>query len=147
MNLSFLPHINATLNGLACLLLATGWYQIKRRRVTTHRNYMLAATAASFVFLICYVVHYIWRASIVGGSHTQYHGVGWIKTFYYAVLISHILLALTVPVFAVCLIRLGLTGHHKAHRRWARIGFPVWMYASVTGVLIYLMLYWFNPSP
>ena len=67
--------------------------------------------------------------------------------FYYSVLLSHITLAVTVPVFAVWLIRLGMAGKHDRHRRVARIGYPVWMYVSVTGVVIYLMLYRFNPSP
>lgn len=146
MNLSFLPHVNAALNGLACVFLVIGLFQIKSGHVTTHRNCMIAAAAASGLFLVCYSIHYVWRASVVGGSHTPYHGAGGMKTFYYTVLLSHISLAVTVPVLAVWLVRLALAQRFKSHRRLAKIGFPVWMYVSVTGVLIYLMLYWFNPS-
>lgn len=147
MDLSFLPHVNASLNGIATVLLLTGFVLIKRRRITAHRNCMLAATAVSAAFLACYVTHDIWRWAVQGGTHTVYHGRGWLKQCYYAVLISHIVLAMTVPVFAVWLIRLGLTQQYEKHRRLAKIGYPVWMYVSITGVWIYLMLFWFNPVP
>jgi len=147
VDLSFLPHLNASLNALACTLLITGRVQIMKRRVVNHRRCMISAAVASSLFLVCYVVHYIWRAKISGSPHTRYHGTGWVQGLYYTMLLSHIVLAITVPVFAVRLIHLGLLGRYDAHRRIARIGFPVWIYVSVTGVLIYLMLYWFNPTP
>lgn len=146
MDLSFLPHLNALLNGIAAVLLFTGVVLIKQRRVVAHRRCMLTATAVSAVFLGCYVTHDIWRWVVKGGSHTPYHGDGWLRRFYYTMLLSHILLAATVPMFAVLLIRLGLTQQLEKHRRLAKVGFPVWIYVSVTGVLIYLMLFWFNPA-
>ena len=146
MDLSFLPHVNATLNAVACVLLFTGLALIKNRRVEAHRNCMIAAAALSGLFLVSYVIHYTWRAMVHGGSHTPYNGTGWIKGFYYAMLISHIILAITVPVFVPRLIYLGLRKQYDRHRRLARIGFPVWAYVSITGVLIYLMLFWLNPS-
>lgn len=146
MDLSFLPHVNATLNGIATVLLFTGLVLIKNRRVTTHRYCMLAATAVSAIFLGSYVTHDIWRWAVKGGSHTLYRGEGWLKQFYYVILLTHIVLAMTVPVFAVLLIRLGFTQRYEQHRRLAKVGFPVWMYVSITGVMIYLMLFWFNPA-
>jgi len=147
VDLSFLPHLNATLNALACTLLIIGRVQIMRRRVVYHRRCMIIATVASSLFLVCYIAHYIWRAKITGSSHSRYHGTGLILNLYYAMLLSHIVLAITVPVFAIRLIYLGLLGRYDAHKRIAKIGFPIWVYVSVTGVLIYLMLYWFNPTP
>ena len=147
MSLSFLPHLNAVLNGVACVLLVAGRAMIKKRRVATHRAFMMSAAATSTLFLASYVTHYVWRAWVLGGSHTSYHGHGLLKFFYYATLLSHVLLAITVPAFAIGLIWLGLTNRHGLHRRVAKIGYPVWVYVSVTGVLIYLMLYWFNPTP
>ena len=147
MDLSFLPHVNASLNGIATVLLLTGFVLIKQRHVVAHRNCMLAATVVSAVFLGSYVTHDIWRWAVKGGSHTLYNGSGWLKKFYYIMLLSHIVLAMTVPVFAILLIRLGLTKRYAQHRRLAKVGYPVWIYVSVTGVLIYLMLFWFNPAP
>jgi len=146
LDLSFLPHINASLNALACIMLLAGFVCIRRHRVAAHVRCMLSATGVSGLFLISYVTHYAWRASVQGGTHTPYHGTGPIRVVYFAMLISHIVLAMVVPVIALRLIYLGLKGRLGQHRRLARLGFPVWMYVSVTGVLIYLMLYWFNPS-
>lgn len=144
-DLSFLPAVNATLNAIAAALLIAGFILVRRRRVTAHRNCMLAAFATSSVFLVTYVTHYAWRASQTGEVHTRYHGEGILRTAYYVMLVSHILLAMLVPVLAIWLIRLGLTGRIERHRRLARFGYPIWLYVSITGVLIYLMLYHFNP--
>lgn len=144
MNLSFLPGVNATLNGLAAILLVVGYVQIRRRRIDAHRNCMMAAFAASCLFLVFYVTHYVWRASVTGAAHTTYQGPG--KTFYYAMLASHILLAMAVPLLAVVLIRLGLQRRDALHRRIARFALPVWLYVSVTGVMIYVMLYHLNAT-
>ena len=145
MDLSFLPAVNATLNGMACVSLIAGFVSIKARRIAAHRFWMVSASVWSSLFLVCYVTHYVWRVTSKGGLHTKYHGEGWLKTGYYTVLLSHIVLAITVPVFAVVLIRLAVKGRVAEHRRLARFGFPVWLYVSVTGVFIYFMLYWFNP--
>lgn len=147
MNLSFMPHLNASLNGLACVLLVIGRIQIKKQRIDLHKKYMISAAVTSGLFLVCYVIHYVWRTGIAGESHTPYHGTGWVKGFYYLLLLSHVVLAMTVPLIAVRLILLGFAQRYETHKRVARIGFPIWMYVSVTGILIYLMLYWFNPTP
>ena len=84
MDLSFMPAINATLNAMACVCLIVGLVAIKRRRVELHRRLMLSATAFTGLFLVCYVIHYVWRAMEKGGLHTRYHGVGLARTFYYS---------------------------------------------------------------
>jgi uncharacterized membrane protein YozB (DUF420 family) len=147
VDLSFLPTVNATLNAIAAALLVIGFCLIKKKRVDAHRRVMLGAFAASCLFLLTYVTHYVWRAQVAGGSHTKFNGEGPVRTLYYAMLISHIMLAVTVPVMAVLLIRFGLTGRYTAHRRLAKFAWPIWMYVSITGVLIYLILYHWNPPP
>lgn len=143
MDLSFLPTVNASLNLLATVLLAAGYVLIRRKKIDAHRRVMMSAFAASCLFLVFYVAHYVWRANVVGGSHTRYAGpLPWL---YYGMLLSHILLAMLVPIFAVALIRLGWKKRYDAHRRLARWAWPIWMYVSVTGVLIYVFLYHLNP--
>lgn len=137
-----LPDVNAALNGLATVLLLAGFVLIRQGRKKAHRNCMIAAFAVSAAFLVCYVAHKIQ----VGGVHTPFGGQGVIKTLYLLMLVSHIILAMAVPVLAIVMIRLGLTGRYEKHRRLGRIALPIWLYVSVTGVLIYLMLYHWNPT-
>ena len=143
MDLSFLPAVNATLNGVALLLLAYGRILIRRKRVDAHRRTMLSAFAVSSLFLALYIAHKVWR----GFEHTVFHGEGFAEIFYFSVLFSHLILAMIVPILAVTLIVLGLRGRIAAHRRLARPAWAIWMYVSLTGVLIYLMLYPLNPLP
>jgi len=146
VDLSFLPAVNASLNGLATVMLMLGLVLIKQKKIEAHRNVMLAAFSLSILFLITYVTHYIWRASQTEGElHTRYNAEGLLLTFYYGMLISHILLAMVVPFFAVALIWLGWTKRYDTHRKVAKIGWPIWMYVSITGVMIYVMLYHLNP--
>lgn len=145
MNLSFLPAVNATLNGLAAVLLTIGLVFILKRKINAHRNCMIAAFVTSCVFLVSYVTHYVWRYLEHGGAHTLYHGTGGMKAFYYIMLATHIILAMIVPFLAITLLYLGFKRRDVLHRRIARFAWPVWMYVSITGVLIYLMLYHFNP--
>lgn len=148
MNLDFIkyfPHVNASLNALASVLLVVAVIFIKRKNIPAHRGTMLAAFATSCLFLVFYVTHYIWRASVAGGAHTKYYGP--MKPAYYIMLLTHIVLAIAVPVMAVLLIRWGLRRDDARHRKLAKIAFPVWLYVSITGVLIYAMLYHWNPGP
>jgi uncharacterized membrane protein YozB (DUF420 family) len=147
LDLSFLPAINATINAGSALSLIAGLYFIKKRNINAHRRCMITATACSGLFLICYITHYVWRVMEQGGAHTPYNGHGWWKPAYYTMLLTHTLLAPTVPVFAIGLIRLALTDRIDKHRRIARIAWPIWLYVSATGILIYFMLFWFNPAP
>lgn len=141
MDLSFLPAVNAALNALATALLVAGRVAIARGRVDAHRRAMLAAFAVSAAFLVLYVLHKASR----GFENTPFHAVGAAKLGYLAILFSHLTLAMAVPVLAIALIRLGLSGRIPVHRRLARWAWPIWIYVSVTGVVIYALLYHFNP--
>ncbi len=142
MDTSILPPINAALNGTATVLLIIGRRLARRGEVEGHKRVMGAAFAVSSVFLVCYVVHKFARHF----ENTTFHAEGLAKLAYLALLFSHVLLAMTVPVFAIALIRLGLRDERERHRRLARIAWPIWIYVSITGVLIYLLLYPLNPS-
>lgn len=129
---------NAVLNTIATLLLVAGWIFIVRGNVAAHRAAMVAAFATSAVFLVCYLAYHY----AVG--HVRFQGEGIARPVYFAILISHILLAVAVPVLALRMFFLAWKGRWDAHRRLGRITLPVWLYVSVTGVVIYLMLYhWF----
>ena len=132
---------NAVLNALATVLLIAGWVFIARGKWRAHRAAMIAAFAVSAVFLACYLTYH-W---LVG--HVPFRGTGGVRTVYFAILISHILLAVAVPVLALRMFFLAWKGRWDAHRRLGRITLPIWLYVSVTGVVIYLMLYHWFPGP
>jgi putative membrane protein len=144
--LPFLPTLNACLNGLAFLLLISGIVQIKRGRETAHKKLMLAALACSVLFLISYLSHH----AMVGLS-IKYHGPDSWKMAYFAMLLTHTVLAAIVPFLALRTSWLGLRiqaepNRRAAHKRWARVTAPIWIYVSITGVLIYLVLYIWTDS-
>ncbi len=135
------PLINATLNGLAGVLLVCGYVAIRRGRIILHRNLMLATFAVSTVFLASYLTyHYT-------AGHTKFAGPTGAAYFYYVLLISHIILAVAVPPLAIASLTLGLLDRRATHRKIAKITFPIWLYVSVTGVMVYVMLYHLYPSP
>jgi len=136
----WLPTVNAALNSLATVLLAAGWIFIRRGQWRAHRAAMISAFAVSTLFLICYLTYH-W---LVG--HVPFTGQGVVRPVYFTILITHILLAVTVPVLAIAMFVLALKGRWEAHRRLGRITMPIWLYVSVTGVVIYLMLYRFYPG-
>jgi len=144
VDLSFLPAVNAALNGSAFVLLVVGMVFIKQKKIDAHRRCMIAAFVMSCIFLVTYITHYAWRASVHGGVHTKFTAGGFLGAIYYPMLISHILLAMAVPVLAIITIRHGLKRRDDQHRRIARITLPIWLYVSITGVLIYVMLYHLN---
>jgi len=141
MSIADLPALNAALNATAAFLLSAGFFFIRRRRITAHKACMLSAVCVSTAFLTSYVIYH-WEH----GS-TRFTHPGAIRWVYYAVLLTHVLLAIvTVPLVSITATR-ALRGHFDRHRRIARWTWPIWMYVSITGVLIYLMLYrWFPPS-
>ena len=143
MDLAVLPAVNASLNAIATGLLVRGRILIARKEVDAHRRTMLAAFGVSTLFLALYVSHKVAR----GGVNSPYHGEGAARIAYFTILFSHIPLAACVPVVAIRLIVLGLRGDLGRHKRLARIAWPIWLYVSLTGVVIYLMLYPFNPTP
>ena len=132
---SHLAAVNAVLNGLAFLLLCAGFVAIRRKRVQTHRTLMIAAFATSVVFLVSYLTRFY-----LTGVH-RFPGEGALKTFYLWLLGSHTILAAVTPVLALRTLYLAAKGRFEAHRRIARVTLPVWMYVSVTGVLVYVLLY------
>lgn len=142
MDLALLPALNAGLNGLAALLLLAGRVLAKRRRVDAHRRTMLAAFGVSSLFLVSYVASKL--ASGFESRHFQ--GEGAARIAYLALLLTHTLLAMAVPVLAVALVRLGLGARVEAHRRLARVAWPIWMYVSLSGVAIYAILYQLGPG-
>jgi putative membrane protein len=152
LDLSFLPAVNAVLNATAAVLLVCGVRIVRRReveetrRIAAHKRMMLAAFACSCVFLASYVTHYAWRVSVMHTAHTVFHAAAPIRIAYYLMLASHILLAMIVPVLAVRLIFLGLKRRDEKHRRLARWAYPIWLYVSVTGVLIFVVLTFFNAN-
>lgn len=133
----YLPHLNATLNSVAAALLVAGYVRIRRRDEAGHKRLMLAAFATSVAFLTSYLIyHFQVPTKKFPASAPQIA-----RGAYYGILISHILLAVTVPFLATAAIWLGWTGRRAAHRRVVRWAFPIWMYVSVTGVVVYVMLY------
>jgi putative membrane protein len=134
--ISILPTINATLNALSAVLLIWGYTLIRRRQIDRHRRVMLTAFATSCVFLICYLVYH----SQVGSVPFHHEGSP-LRTVYFAILITHTILAACVPVLAIITLRRGLAARYDKHRQIARWTLPIWLYVSVTGVVVYLMLY------
>jgi uncharacterized membrane protein YozB (DUF420 family) len=139
-----LPAVNASLNATSGICLFIGWRLIKQRRIAAHRRFMLAACTASLVFLALYVLNHYLRHGVV----TKFTAAGIIRPIYFAILISHTILAITIVPLAIVTVRNGLKMRVQQHRRIARITFPMWMYVSITGVLVYFFLYqWFPPTP
>ncbi|HTC20047.1 MAG TPA: DUF420 domain-containing protein [bacterium] len=135
MNLNILPAINACLNALSTVLLLTGYVFIRRGNAKAHRLCMGSAFLVSIVFLISYLVHHA-LAGII-----YYPGHGASRIFYLTVLFTHTPLAMLVPVLAIITILRARRGDFEAHKKIARITLPIWLYVSVTGVLVYFMLY------
>ena len=132
---SQLPHINAALNATASVLLVIGRIQIARRRIAAHRLAMLGAVGVSVLFLISYVSYH------VSAPIFEFRGQVLVRPVYYAFLISHVVLAAVAAPMVLATIWRGLRREDLRHRRWARWTWPVWMYVSASGVLVYFMLY------
>ena len=131
----YLPTVNAILNATAAVLLVRAYWLIRHKRIQEHRQTMLAAFATSCAFLVCYLVYH----AQVGSKHFPYPGA--IRTVYLSILATHTLLAACVPFLAVITLRRGLAMKVELHRKIARWTLPIWLYVSVTGVVVYLMLY------
>lgn len=142
MSVHDIPALNAGLNALATVLMTAGFLFIKQGKREAHRAAMLSAGAVSAVFLVGYVAHKI----LVRGVHTPFGGEGAIRTIYYGMLISHILLAISIAFLVPKTFWLAIKGDYETHRRWARFTFPIWYYVSVTGVLVYFFLYVWWPK-
>lgn len=152
-----LPATNAMLNSFSTLLLLMGFFAAKAGKFRLHKRLMLTAFLVSIVFLVCYLTSHWALHHYAGLRGRPFNGTGIIRPVYFSILISHVILAAMVPVLAIITIRNGLKaypdnatpeqlaalGHERrVHHRWAKVTFPVWLYVSVTGVVIYFMLYW-----
>ena len=140
MGLDSLPSVNAALNATSAVLLVRGYRLIRAGRREAHRKTMIAAFAVSAAFLMCYLIYHAFAGIVVFGK------TGLIRIVYLTILFTHTVLAATVPVLAIITLRRGLkaekSGDFRRHRRIAKWTFPIWLYVSVTGVVVYFMLYW-----
>jgi len=132
---SVLPSVNAFLNGTAAVLLTWGYTLIRRKRVETHRKVMQTAFLVSCLFLVCYLVYHYQVGSV------RFPKTGPIRTVYLSILATHTVLAAAVPVLAIITLRRARAGRYEKHRQIARWTLPIWLYVSVTGVVVYVMLY------
>jgi uncharacterized membrane protein YozB (DUF420 family) len=135
MNLSNFPPLIASLNALSALLLLSGYAFIKNKKLLAHKACMGLAFLSSIVFLACYLYYH----AQVGVMH--FTGQGWVRPVYFFILFTHTVLAAIVPILAVWTLFRALRGEYEKHRRIARVTFPIWLYVSVTGVVVYWMLY------
>ena len=135
MSLHALPALNATLNATSGILLLIGYALIRARKIEWHRKVMIAAFTSSSLFLVSYVIYHAQVGSV---RFTRY---GFVRPLYFTILITHVTLAAVVLPLAIVTLSRGLSANYQRHRRIARWTFPVWMYVSVTGVLVYVLLY------
>lgn len=138
--ISFLPAVNAALNATSALLLAVGYLFIRKKKITAHKVCMVSALGTSTLFLISYLTYHYHVGSI------RFAGRGGIRILYFAILISHTILAAAIPPLALITVSRALRGRFDRHVRIARWTLPIWLYVSVTGVIVYLMLYHLYPT-
>jgi uncharacterized membrane protein YozB (DUF420 family) len=130
-----LPAVNASLNALSGVLLLIGFLLVRAGRITGHRRVMIAAFTTSSLFLVCYIVYHAQVGSV------RFTRQGFVRPLYFTILITHVTLAAAVLPLAILTLARGLRGRYAPHRRIARWTLPIWMYVSVTGVLVYVLLY------
>jgi len=135
MTLHDLPAVNAALNAVSAVLLAIGYISIRRRNISAHRRCMIAAFATSSLFLVCYVIYHAQVGSV------RFTRQGFVRPLYFGILITHVTLAATVPPLAIVTLSRALKARFDRHRAIARWTLPIWLYVSVTGVLVYVLLY------
>ncbi|OLC46200.1 MAG: hypothetical protein AUH43_14560 [Acidobacteria bacterium 13_1_40CM_65_14] len=135
MTVHDLPAVNASLNALSGILLLVGYVLIRRRRIETHRKVMIAAFVTSSIFLVCYVVYHAQVGSV------RFTRQGFVRPLYFTILVTHVTLAAAVVPLALITLSRGLKARYERHRTIARWTFPIWLYVSVTGVLVYVLLY------
>ncbi len=139
MNVAMLPHVNASLNATSGVLLLAGFYCIRRRWISAHRACMVAAFSVTMAFFASYLTYHAHVGSIT------FKGIGPSRTLYFAILISHTILAITIVPLAVRTLYLAGRQRFESHRALARWTLPLWLYVSVTGVIVYWMLYHYSP--
>lgn len=137
---SYLPHVNACLNGTSALLLLAGFRSIKSHNVAAHRACQVSALVVSLLFLASYLTYHYYHGA------TRFQGTGLARPIYFTILFSHTILAIVIVPFVIITFYRALKQDFTRHRRIARITLPLWLYVSVTGVIVYLMLYHIYPS-
>jgi uncharacterized membrane protein YozB (DUF420 family) len=135
MTLHALPAVNAALNGISAVLLVIAYVLIINRRIDAHRRVMIAAFTTSSLFLLCYVIYHAQVGSV------RFERQGFVRPLYFGILITHVTLAAAVPPLAIITLSRGLKARFDRHRAIARWTLPIWLYVSVTGVLVYVLLY------
>ena len=138
--ISYLPHLNACLNGASALLLFSGYTFIRSRNVIAHRACQLAALVVSLLFLVSYLTYHYHHGA------TRFQGTGWVRPLYFTILTSHTILAIVIVPLVTLTFYRAFRNDFARHRRIARITLPLWFYVSITGVIVYLMLYQIYPS-
>jgi uncharacterized membrane protein YozB (DUF420 family) len=141
-----LPAVNASLNGLSAIFLTAGFIFIRQKKIIAHRNCMISAFCTSVIFLICYVTYHTYRVVVLHIGPTQFENPLWFRPIYLTILITHTILAIViVPMILITLSR-ALREKFDKHKKIARWTWPLWMYVSVTGVIVYLLLYQIFPQ-
>lgn len=138
MSISFLPTLNATLNGTSALLLVGGYLLIRNKKIQTHGILMSMAFLTSILFLVSYLTYHAFHGA------TRFPGTGWSRPVYFSILISHTILAILIVPLAIRTLFLAIRHRFQEHQRIARWTFPLWLYVSITGVIVYWMLYRVN---
>lgn len=140
MSISFLPTLNALLNATSGVFLVLGYVMIRQRKINAHKFCMIGAVTASILFLISYVIYHYHAGA------TTFKGTGIARPIYFTILISHTILAVTIVPFVIVTLKRAFGGKFLEHMKVARWTFPMWLYVSITGVIVYLMLYHIYPS-
>jgi uncharacterized membrane protein YozB (DUF420 family) len=146
MSFSDLPVVNASLNGFSGILLVFGLYYIKHNRRVAHRNCMITACCSSALFLICYITYHSWMRRTHGAAHTTFANPLWFRPIYLTILYTHLTAAIIILPLIIITLSRALRQRFDRHKKIARWTWPLWMYVSVTGVLIYLLLYRIFPQ-
>ena len=140
MTVHDLPAVNASLNALSAVCLFAGWVAIRRKQITVHRTFMITALAVSAAFLTCYLIYHAEVGSV------KFRAEGWIRPVYLGILLFHTVLAAILPFLAAITVWRAARGQFARHRRIARVTWPIWMTVSVTGVVVYWLLYHVEPG-
>ncbi len=146
MSPASLPAVNAFLNGLSAVLLGAGYYYIRRQNRVAHRNCMVSAFCTSILFLICYITYHTYLAVVLHRGPTVFRDPAWFRPIYLTILLTHTALAVAIVPLALITLARALRERFDQHRKIARWTWPLWMYVSVTGVLIYALLYKIFPQ-
>jgi len=146
MTIHDLPAVNATLNGLSTIFLSFGFFFIRRGNKIAHRNCMISAFVTSVIFLGCYLTYHIWLAVVLHQGPTRFLNPAWFRPVYLTILITHTILAAAIVPLILLTLNRARKQNFEAHKKIARWTWPLWMYVSVTGVVIYFLLYQIFPQ-